>query len=224
VDAFNTAAWVPRDAIPWRARYHHAMPHAAAPCLAPLRDFVRALATLLESAPDEPRVLREGGSLLAALVARDDWLPPELAQPHPDHYQQYLLHADALARFSVVSFVWGPGQATPIHDHTVWGLIGMLRGSESSQPYRLRAGQPVPDGPAVALRPGQVEAVSPTIGDIHRVRNLHDDAVSVSIHVYGGNIGAIRRHVYAPDGTIKPFVSGYANAWLPNLWDGSRPN
>jgi predicted metal-dependent enzyme (double-stranded beta helix superfamily) len=31
--------------------------------------------------------------------------------------------------------VWGPGQTTPIHDHRVWGLIGMLRGSEYSQGF-----------------------------------------------------------------------------------------
>ncbi len=37
---------------------------------------------------------------LARLVARDDWLPPAYACPHPDHYQQYLLHADPAGRFS----------------------------------------------------------------------------------------------------------------------------
>ena len=41
------------------------------------------------------------------------------AQPHPQYYQQHLLHCDPLERFSVVSFVWGPGQKTPVHDHTV---------------------------------------------------------------------------------------------------------
>ena len=30
-------------------------------------------------------------------------------------------HVDARERFSVVSFVWAPGQKTAIHDHTVWG-------------------------------------------------------------------------------------------------------
>lgn len=83
---------------------------------------------------DEAALLREATPLLHRLVGRDDWLPPELAEPHPQHYRQYLLHADPLERFGVVSFVWGPGQATPVHDHTVWGLIVMLRGAEASQP------------------------------------------------------------------------------------------
>ena len=194
---------------------------ARATGLARLRHFVIALGRLLDGAPDEPRVLREGGALLAALVAHDDWLPDEFAQPDPQHYQQHLLHADPQERFSVVSFVWGPGQATPVHDHTVWGLIGMLRGAESSQGYAQAGGRWQPQGAPLQLRPGQVEAVSPRIGDVHRVANAFEDRVSISIHVYGANIGAVARHVYPPEGGRKPFVSGYSNRVLPNLWDRS---
>lgn len=191
--------------------------------LAPLRAFVMDMAALLARQPDEPALLREGGHLLGRLVARDDWLPDACAQPHPERYTQYLLHADSAERFSVVSFVRGPGQHTPVHDHTVWGLIGMLRGGEYSQPYRLDGdGQLAEDGPAVLLAPGQVEPVSPRVGDIHQVRNAHEDKVSISIHVYGANIGAVRRSVYAPDGTRKPFISGYSNETLPNIWDLSK--
>ena len=189
--------------------------------IAPLRDFVVAFGHLLDSAPDEPTILREGGALLRPLVARDDWLPDAFAQPHPTYYQQLLLHADSTERFSVVSFVWGPGQATPVHDHTVWGLIGMLRGAEESQGFVERDGHMVPQGEPVRLAPGDVEAVSPTVGDVHRVRNLLDDKVSISIHVYGANIGAVRRHTYPSEGGRKPFISGYSNMQLPNLWDRS---
>ena len=190
--------------------------------MTPLRDFVVAFGNLLNSPPDEPQILAQGAQLLRELVAADHWLPAQYAQPDPEHYQQYLLHADSTQRFSVVSFVWGPGQATPVHDHTVWGLIGMLRGAEYSQPWRLNAdGRCVPDGEGVRLDPGQVEAVSPRIGDVHRVHNLFEDRVSVSIHVYGGNIGAVQRHTYAPQGGRKLFVSGYSNTTLPNFWDRS---
>ncbi len=104
-----------------------------------LRHFVGELATLLDQGPEEPLILERGGALLAELVGADDWLPAEFAEPHPEHYVQYLLHADARQRFSVVSFVWGPGQRTPVHDHRVWGLIGMLRGAEDSQGFVRRA-------------------------------------------------------------------------------------
>jgi len=191
--------------------------------LAPLREFITDLAALLDQQPDEPRILREGGALLAKLVAHDDWLPEAFAEPHPEHYQQMLLHCDSAERFSIVSFVWGPGQRTPIHDHTVWGLIGMLRGAEYSQSFALdAAGCPVGQGAPVRLEPGQVEAVSPALGDIHRVHNAYDDRVSVSIHVYGANIGGVRRSVYTESGERKPFVSGYSNPCLPNPWDRSK--
>lgn len=193
------------------------------PNLARLRGFVQDLAALLDRQPDEAQVLRQGGELLGRLVAHDDWLPDACAHPDPQRYQQYLLHADALERFSMVSFVWGPGQSTPIHDHTVWGLIGMLRGAEEAQAYaRTANGHWVPHGAAVTLKPGQVEAVSPRIGDVHRVSNALADRPSISIHVYGANIGAVKRNVYLEDGTRKPFISGYSNTTLPNIWDCSR--
>ncbi|EIK95688.1 hypothetical protein PMM47T1_14921 [Pseudomonas sp. M47T1] len=190
-----------------------------------LRAFIGALAELLDSDPREGDKLHRGGQLLQQLVSFDDWLPDEYAQPDPERYQQFLLHADSRQRFSIVSFVWGPGQQTPIHDHRVWGLIGMLRGAEYSQNYVRDAQQGlVPDGPRIRLEPGHVEAVSPRIGDIHQVSNAFADQVSVSIHVYGANIGAVHRAVYQPDGSEKLFISGYSNRTLPNIWDLSKEN
>jgi len=99
----------------------------------------------------------------------------------------------------------------------------MLRGAERGQHYKYNeAGQLVVDGPASLLQPGDVEAVGPGIGDIHVVSNAHADQTSISIHVYGGNIGAIKRHVYnAETGEVKDFVSGYSNDHIPNIWDRS---
>lgn len=188
-----------------------------------LADFVGALGALINQTADEDLVLAEGGRLLAGLIARDDWLPDAYAQPDPARYQQYLLHCDSRERFSVVSFVWGPGQATPVHDHTVWGLVGVLRGAELSQRFERRAGAFAATGPVHRLGPGEVEAVSPAVGDVHQVTNAFDDRVSISIHVYGANIGAVERSTYDAGGRPKRFVSGYANTTLPNLWDRSKP-
>ncbi len=189
-----------------------------------LREFITNFAALLSASEIEGDILHEGSKLLRKLVAHDDWLPPEYAQPDPQYYRQFLLHADSAQRFSIVSFVWGPGQKTPVHDHTVWGLIGMLRGAEYSQSYAARDGVLAPVGESIRLEPGTVEAVSPRapgLHDVHQVSNAYDDKVSISIHVYGANIGAVRRSVYQPDGTRKPFISGYSNTALPNIWDQS---
>ena len=183
--------------------------------------FLCDLTRLCDAGAGEDQIVREGGASLGRLVAADDWLMPEFAEPDPASYRQYLLYCDPMERFSVVSFVWGPGQKTPVHDHTVWGLIGMLRGSEISRNYALDAGKLRPSGEEQLL-PGMVTAVSPRLGDIHTVENALADRPSISIHAYGANIGAVARHVFLPvTGEAKPFVSGYANRMLPNLWDRS---
>jgi predicted metal-dependent enzyme (double-stranded beta helix superfamily) len=186
-----------------------------------LRQFVRDFAALMARTGAEAEILDEGGRLLEGLVASDDWLPLAYAEPDPHRYRQYLLHCDSLERFSVVSFVWGPGQETPVHNHTVWGLVGVLRGAETNRAYEQG-----PDGLIAGaqkvLFAGEVAAVSPRIGDIHQVANADPDRTSISIHVYGGNIGAIERATFDAAGRPKLFISGYANTTLPNLWDRSR--
>jgi predicted metal-dependent enzyme (double-stranded beta helix superfamily) len=183
-----------------------------------LADFVQRFGALVDAEADEERLRQRGSVLLRELVAHDDWLAPEDARPDPVRYRQNLLHRDAACRFSVVAFVWGPGQQTPIHDHTVWGLIGMLRGAETSQGYRFAGATTMaPDGPPTLLQPGQVEAVGPRIGDVHRVHNAFDDRVSISIHVYGGDIGHLERGLYFEDGSRRPFVSGYSPPWTPTV-------
>ncbi|MBE5252223.1 cysteine dioxygenase [Mixta mediterraneensis] len=187
-----------------------------------LRDFVAQLAALLDNQPQEAEILEKGSELLRPLLQHDDWLDETFTQPHAEHYQQYLLYADAQQRYSVVSFVWGPGQQTPIHDHRVWGLIGMLRGAEDSQSFTFTSTGLAKEGAPIRLEPGQIDAVSPHVGDIHRVSNAFDDRVSISIHVYGANIGAVKRAVYRDDGSEKSFISGYSNRFLPNIWDLSH--
>jgi len=197
-------------------------PFLAANNLARLRLLVVGFAELIEASSDEPTILEQGTTLLSELVAHDDWLPAEYAKADPSRYQQYLLHCDSRERFSVVSFVWGPGQATPVHDHRVWGLVGVLRGSELNESFTQdSAGRLTSSGTPNRLVAGSVTALSPRIGDVHRVSNAERDRVSISIHVYGANIGAVERAIYDALGVPKRFVSGYANRSVPNLWDRS---
>ena len=187
--------------------------------IARLRDFVLGMTRLVERhGADEPRMLDEGEKLLHGLVTHDDWLPDEFAAPSPESYRQYLLYCDPLERFSVASFVWMPGHRTPIHDHTVWGLVGVMRGEEMCEEFSPS----IQKTHAHKSKPGEVDRVSPSIGDIHVVSNAGSET-AVSIHVYGANIGAVRRHVFDPaTGAPKDFVSGYHNAAVPNLWDRSK--
>jgi predicted metal-dependent enzyme (double-stranded beta helix superfamily) len=165
----------------------------------------------------EAEISKTGAEHLRQLALTDDWLPEEYTQNDGDTYRQYLLHCDSRERFSVVSFVWRPGQSTPIHDHTVWALVAVLRGAELSQRYSRANDRLTCDGPPRRLTRGDVEFLSPAAGDIHKVANDWTDC-TVSIHVYGGNIGRIERSSFDTDGIPRPFVSGYSNEFLPNIW------
>jgi predicted metal-dependent enzyme (double-stranded beta helix superfamily) len=175
--------------------------------------LVAAIETIVDASHDD--IVLKVADPLAALVANDDWIDPAFAAPDPLRYCQYLLHRDPGNRFSVVSFVWGPGQATPIHDHRVWGVVGVLRGAEMDQRYaRAADGSLAPVGAPIRLEAGTVATLSPETGDIHRVANAYDDRVSISIHIYGADIGRVERVTYNEAGTAKPFISGYAEPAL----------
>ncbi len=169
-------------------------------------------AIVAASAGDEAYVIEHGRPVLAALVSQDDWLPEAFAQPHPEHFKQYILYKDPEERLSVVCVVWAPGQSAIPHDHTVWGLIGQLRGAERTRNYEV----PMPGAPLVVrseevLRPGETAVVAPSVGDVHDVENAVDD-ISISIHVYGGDLSSLadRRHRYvAETGEVIPFVTSY---------------
>lgn len=181
--------------------------------------FIRQMTAVVESfSDDEPMLLDAAEPLLADLVRNDDWLPARFAVPSDQSYRQYLLYRDPRNRFSVVSFVWQPGQQTPVHDHTVWGLVGVLRGQEHCEEFLVQAEGLAPRRLAEhPLLPGAVDRVSPRIGDVHRVSNS-GEVTAVSIHVYGADIGAISRHVFDEStGAVREFVSGYSNGDLGTL-------
>lgn len=191
-----------------------------------LRRFIGDMTSLVSGAwqdKDEAAIVEVGAKLLGELVSQDDWLPESMAKCPPHGYAQNLLWCDPFERFSVVSFCWAPGAQTPVHDHQMWGLVGMLRGSESSQAFhRDPATGAFSKGELSVLKPGDVEPLLPSKGDIHQVTNVLKDVGSLSIHVYGGNIGAVKRYTFDPaTGNPNLFVSGYTNQIIPNLWDRS---
>lgn len=196
-------------------------PSSRADSMAPLRDFVIDMTRLVGQTQLETELISRSREMLARLLVHDSWLPEACARALPDRYAQYLLHCDPLERFCVVSFVWGPGQSTPVHNHTVWGLIGILRGSERCEEFVCDSTLARPSGAHHMMQPGDIDAVSPSLGDWHRVSNPSSEEVAVSIHVYGANIGAVKRQYVNSQGQIGDFISGYTAAQLPNLWDRS---
>ncbi len=116
-------------------------------------------------------------------------LTPEQRYGDPLGYRCHLLHAEPDGTFSIVAMVWRPGQATPIHDHVTWCVIGVLHGTEHEERYRLRSdGWLEQDGTADS-HAGDVTGLAPP-GDIHRVRN-NGTETAISLHVYGTDVSRL---------------------------------
>jgi 3-mercaptopropionate dioxygenase len=147
----------------------------------------------LVAAKDDPHVIAdETGHLLAGLLEHPRFLERRFREPAAGHYRQHLVHVHPRGAYSVVSLVWKPGQATPVHDHRCWCVVGVLQGRELEIRYHLYRNDEleflVPDGESV-YAPGQVCRLVPPNEDIHRVSNAGADGLSISIHVYGTDIG-----------------------------------
>jgi predicted metal-dependent enzyme (double-stranded beta helix superfamily) len=113
--------------------------------------------------------------------------------PKPDAYARRLLHRDTTRGYSAVVMTWGPGQGTQLHDHAgIWCVEGTIAGemevlqyeiSERADPDRFRF---APRGRVRAL-PGASGALIPPF-EYHVLRNALADRVSVTLHIYGGEM------------------------------------
>lgn len=153
----------------------------------------------LVAAKDDPHVIAdETGHLLAGLLEHPEFLEERFRRPAAASYRQHLVHVHPRGTYSVVALVWKPGQATPVHDHRCWCVVGVLQGQELETRYHLyRRGEAellVRDGASVYSQ-GQVCRLVPPAEDIHRVENAGAEGVSISIHVYGTDIGAMRTSI-----------------------------
>jgi len=104
---------------------------------------------------------------------------------YPDRVAGHVLHVEPDGSFSVLGLVWRPGQATRIHDHVTWCVVGVLAGVEHEELFDVWLNP-------VGVRdngPGAVSGFAPP-GDIHLIRN--DGAENtITLHVYGTDVTRI---------------------------------
>lgn len=110
-------------------------------------------------------------------------------------YGSYLLYRAPDGSFVVVIDTFDQGQITQIHNHRTWAVVGLLDGAERNELYRAPAHLDGPPEPLAehVTRPGEVITMMET--DMHRL-STDQDAYSLSFHVYGADVGTIRRVVW----------------------------
>src|SRR5215510_13849559 len=140
------------------------MPEAFDSFIAAVDPLIRTLKTPAETvAAIEPHLCR--------LVSRPEWLEPQYRRAILSKaYAQYLLFRPPDRVFSVVSFVWNPGQGSPIHDHCTWGVIGQYEGEEEESRFRIIDNRLERIG-VVLARPGDISHVYPPSRHIHQIIN-----------------------------------------------------
>ncbi|HSE04371.1 MAG TPA: cysteine dioxygenase family protein [Methylomirabilota bacterium] len=151
-----------------------------------LSDFIQQV-TRIAGSPDAPRQV---APILRAALANPALLDPAHREPGAERYRQHLLHVDAAGRFSVVALVWAAGQATPVHDHVAWCVVGVYEGREREILYTPPfdgADDRVTRASVRECGSGEVAWLVPERPNIHRVEN-GGDATAISIHVYGTDI------------------------------------
>ena len=151
--------------------------------------------------PPEP-TLREAVFFLDSLVSSTAFLDsmmhalPELAQRTGDWHVSHRQDAPD-GSHSLQVFVWPPGSATRIHDHSSWGAFCCVAGSLSEERYERLDDGARPDQARLRKlwrrvweKERGISTVLPHDGGVHRVGNP-GEGTAVSVHLYGPRMGEI---------------------------------
>jgi predicted metal-dependent enzyme (double-stranded beta helix superfamily) len=132
---------------------------------------------------------------------REVQLPACVHHPIEDHYARRELYRSAAHGYSIVAMSWGPGQGTPLHDHSgLWCVEGVWLGQLEITQYRLleRDGERFRfrAEPAVLGDCGSAGSLIPP-HEYHTIRNTSDEDLAISVHVYEGEM--TRSAIFEPD-------------------------
>lgn len=189
-----------------------------------LQDYLHTIESILARQPSNRIITREVSLATKRLCADDRWLEERFRVGHPDCYTRHLLHRDPRNRFVVLALVWQPGQMTPIHDHSCWGVMGLLQNSLEEVCYeRLDDGKranfaELEQSRVTDVGQGGVAYLLPPFEEIHRIGNTSSQP-TISLHVYGrdldevnvfdqvtGKVSPMRIKYYSPECSKTPFV------------------
>jgi predicted metal-dependent enzyme (double-stranded beta helix superfamily) len=131
-------------------------------------------------------------ALCDLIRAHDVEIPERFVRPRGDHYARRLLYKNDKLGYTAVVMTWSPGQTTSLHDHAgMWCVEGVIAGQMSVTRFDLV------EQIADRYRFTEVEQVKAGVGssgalippyEYHVLANALPDRVSVTLHVYGGEM------------------------------------
>jgi predicted metal-dependent enzyme (double-stranded beta helix superfamily) len=128
---------------------------------------------------------------------------PLVEEPAEDWYVAYR-QDDPAHSCSVQVFVWPPGSATRVHDHSSWGAFCCVVGSILEERYERLDDGSLPDHACLKKlwrlewrREDGISTLLPGDEGIHRVGNTTEEP-AISVHLYGPRLGEIDGRDYDP--------------------------
>jgi predicted metal-dependent enzyme (double-stranded beta helix superfamily) len=97
-----------------------------------------------------------------------------------------VLYADPDRRFTLLSLVWMPGQFTPVHGHTAWGVVGVYAGTPTEARFARNGGSANQTG-VYLCSPGDVATTAVGTQEMHRILNA-STGKAVTLHCYGRDL------------------------------------
>lgn len=143
--------------------------------------------------------MNEVRQLMSAALLDCDGLKAALP-PLPGEPSRILHREDDL---TVLHVSLPPGMKSPVHNHTIWAVIGIYEGQEDNR-FFTDDGELIQRS-ARSLGAGEVAAVDEAT--IHAIENPLD-TVTLGLHVYGGDLLAAPREVWDHEtGLREPFTT-----------------
>lgn len=166
----------------------------------PLLDDIVVLTDAAMKAGEPVRIVPQLVANLQGLFGNIGELPEPLLRTDDNEYVRRELYRSPKYDYRVIAITWGPGQASPIHDHAdTWGIEAVLRGELEVVDFRSvreyeALSELLPSGHH-RLRAGQVISLLPP-HDLHACRNVGTRGPAVSLHVYGRHLEEVRSYVH----------------------------
>ena len=158
-----------------------------------LKAFVSACEELADAGADAGQNVAAAAPLMLELAAcGSDLLTADQKREDRVTYARNAIHLGEADGISLFALVWRPGQWTPIHDHSTWGVVGVLEGVLEERNY-IPVGDSIDDGEEIELlpggttllAPGAVATFVPNPDHIHITGVPDDREKTVSLHLYG---------------------------------------
>jgi predicted metal-dependent enzyme (double-stranded beta helix superfamily) len=132
-------------------------------------------------------------NVLCKLVEDEAMALPDCVFDRPgDSYGRRLIHKDPTRGYTVMAMTWGPGQATPIHDHSgMWCVEAVWQGEIEVTQYEHTEtrGERFCLEPRTTMRAGVGSAgslIPPH--EYHTIANPSKNQTAVTIHIYAGEM------------------------------------